>query len=259
MPVITRIVFFLSLLPFASVAQNASAQAIIQRSVAANARDFEAASLYSHKERQMTSHGPKEFLVEMMEGSPYQRLLSVNNQPLSPEEQASEKRREDVERSKRQAENPQQRSQRIARFQKDRMRDQKMLNQLTEAFNFSLLGEEDLNGFRVYHLKATPRPGYNPPNMETQVLPAMEGELWIDQRSSQWVKVIAKVIRPASIEGFLAQVQPGTRFELDKKPVTNEVWFPSHFTMSSQAKVLFLVPHSSSDDETYFDYVRAGS
>ena len=85
----------------------------------------------------------------------------------------------------------------------------------------------------------------------------MEGELWIDQKSSQWVRVRAKVIRPASIEGFLAQVQPGTRFELDKKPVGNDVWVPSHFAMSSQAKVLYLINHSSSDDETYFDYVRA--
>ncbi len=248
-----------SLLASTALAQDTSAVAIIQKSVAANARDFKAAPLYSHKERQMTNHGPREVLVEMIDGSPYNRLLSVNNQPLSAQQQASEKRKEEGEVSKRHAESPEQRRQRIARYQKDRTRDQKMLDQLTEAFTFSLLGQEELDGFHVDHLKATPRPGYKPPNMETQVLPAMEGELWIDQKSSQWVKVVATVIRPASIEGFLAQVEPGTHFELDKRPVGNEVWFPSHFAMSSKAKVLFLVNHDSSDNESFFDYVRAGS
>ena len=254
-----KLVLLSSVLVSALGAQDTAAEAIIQKSVAANARDFRASPLYSHKERQITDHGPKEFLVEMIDGSPYHRLLSENNQPLSPQREAAEKQKEQAEVSKRHAENPDQRRQRIARFEKDRTRDQKMLDQLTAAFTFSLLGNEDLDGFHVYHLKATPRPGYNPPNMETQVLPAMEGELWIDQKSSQWVKVVAEVIRPASIEGFLAQVQPGTRFELDKKPVSSEVWFPSHFVMSSKAKVLFVVNHSSSNDETYFDYVRAGS
>jgi len=30
----------------------------------------------------------------------------------------------------------------------------------------------------------------------------MEGKLWIDEKTFQWVKVEATVIRPVSIEGF---------------------------------------------------------
>jgi hypothetical protein len=43
----------------------------------------------------------------------------------------------------------------------------------------------------------------------------MEGTLWIDKKTFQWVKVEATVIRPVSIAGFLAQVQTGRRFELE--------------------------------------------
>lgn len=134
-----------------------------------------------------------------------------------------------------------------------------MMEQLTEAFDFKLAGQSKLRSFRVYLLKATPKSGYQPPNMDCQVLPGMQGELWIDQKTFQWVKVTAQVIHPVSIEGFLAQVEPGTRFELEKTPVGDNIWLPSHFAMKSHAKVLFLVNHSSSEDDTYFDYAKSGS
>ena len=47
----------------------------------------------------------------------------------------------------------------------------------------------------------------------------MEGTLWIDRDTFQWVKVEAQVTRPVKIVGFLAEVEPGTHFELEKKPI----------------------------------------
>jgi hypothetical protein len=129
---------------------------------------------------------------------------------------------------------------------------------LTKAFDFKYTGTRKLRGFTVWQLKATPRPGYNPPNMHAQVLPGMQGELWIDQKTYQWVKVTARVIHPVSIEGFLARVEPGTRFELEMSPVEGDVWQSTHFSMKSQAKVLFVFSHNAQQDSTYFDYQRIG-
>jgi len=95
------------------------------------------------------------------------------------------------------------------------------MQQLTEAFDFTLAGEERMGNHRVYVLDATPRAGYKPPNTETEVLTGMQGKLWIDKKTYQWVKVEAEVIHPVSIAGFLAKVEPGTRFELEKMPVGN--------------------------------------
>jgi hypothetical protein len=92
--------------------------------------------------------------------------------------------------------------------------------------------------------------------MHAQVLPGMQGQLWIDQKTYQWVKVTAEVIHPVSIEGFLAQVEPGTRFELEKSPVDGGTWQITHFAMKSEAKVLFLFSHNSQENSTYFDYQR---
>jgi hypothetical protein len=85
----------------------------------------------------------------------------------------------------------------------------------------------------------------------------MEGKLWIDKKTYQWVKVEATVIHPVSIAGFLAQVEPGTRFELEKMPVTDSLWLPKHFAMKSQARVLFFFTRKSQADETYYGYQKA--
>jgi hypothetical protein len=86
----------------------------------------------------------------------------------------------------------------------------------------------------------------------------MQGELWIDQKSYQWVKVTAQVMEPVSIEGFLARVEPGTRFELEMSPVEGGTWQSTHFSMKSEAKVLGVFNHNSQQDSTYFDYQRIG-
>ena len=131
-----------------------------------------------------------------------------------------------------------------------------MMEQLVDAFNFKLLGEQKLDGFDVYVLSAKPRPGYQPPNIETKALTGMRGKLWIDKKTFQWVKVTAEVVHPVTIEGFLATIEPGTRFELEKMPVADGVWLPKHFAMRSRARILFFFPRKQQEDETYFDYQR---
>jgi hypothetical protein len=190
----------------------------------------------------------------MIQGSPYRRLVAVNEEPLSRETSANEQRKLERVIAQRRAESPEHRRTRIAQYEKERRRDHLMMEQLTQAFDFKLIGSRVVGSHDVYVLQATPRRGYKPPNMETQVLTGMRGELWIDKKAFQWVKVTAHVIRSVSIEGFLAQVQPGTRFELEKMPVDDGIWLAKHFEMKSSAKILYLFNRTDQEDNTFFDY-----
>jgi hypothetical protein len=248
------VVMFLLLPLIAAAGESPDVQTIIKRSVEANNRDWKAAPDYSYFERDRDSDGTKTYEVMMIDGSPYQRLVEVNGKPLSPEDQRQEQQKMEQAIAQRRSESAQERQQRIAKYEKDRKRDHLLMSQLTKAFDFQLLGEQTLNGHRVYALQATPRPGYQPPNTETEVLTGMKGKLYIDKQTYQWVKAEAEVVHPVSIEGFLAQVEPGTRFELEKMPVGNRIWLPEHFDMQSRAKILFLFSYHKHDDETYFDY-----
>ena len=171
--------------------------------------------------------------------------------------QAAEKRKLDNEIAERRSESAQKRAQRIAKYEAERKHNHTLMEQLAKAFDFKLVGQQRLNTYEVYVLRATPHPGYRPPNMDTQALTGMQGTLWIDKTSFQWVKVEAQVTHPVSIGGFLARVEPGTRFELEKAPVSDDVWFPKHFSMSARAKVLFLFRHNGQEDDTYFNYHKA--
>jgi hypothetical protein len=131
------------------------------------------------------------------------------------------------------------------------------MSQIVEAFHLRLLGRQMLGQRMVYVLQATPRPGYKPPNFETKVLTGMQGKLWIDTQTFQWVKVEAEVIHPVWIEGIVARVEPGTRFALDYIPVSNGVWLRKHFVMKSRAKVLLFFLRRGQADESYFGYEKA--
>ena len=240
-------------------AQEPSVQDIIRNSVAANKRDFDAAGDFNWKERDRTPQGFKTYQVTMLEGTPYYRLTAINDRPLSSDQEAQEVHKQKREADKRRKESPETRRARISKYQKERTRDNNMLNQLTEAFNFTLVGTKKVRGFDVWVLKATPRPDYQPPNLDARVLTGMEGELWVDQSSYNWVHVQAAVIHPVSIEGFLAKVEPGTQFELQQQPIVNGIWQPSHYSMRAQAKVMMIFNHNSQEDETYWDYQRVAS
>jgi hypothetical protein len=247
-------VILVAVLATASCAQN-DVETIIQRSVEANAVDWKAAPDYDYVERdRQPGGGTKTYEELMILGSPYERLIAVNGKPLSPEKQAQEQQKLEATVVERQKESPQGRRQRIAKYEKEREGDDLMMEQLTKALDFKLVGQQRLGAQDVYVLKATPRPGYKPPDAEAKVLTGMEGKLWIDKQTFQWVKVEATVIRPVSIGGFLAEVEPGTHFELEKMPLADSIWLPKHFAMKSRAKILFLFTRKSQADEVYYGY-----
>jgi len=235
------------------------AATIIRRSSEANNRDWAAVPEFDNDERDRNKDGDKTYAVTMLNGSPYERLVAINGEPLPAAEKKREQEKYDKAVAERQHESKEKRSRRISKYQADRKRDHTLLDQLTTAFNFQLGGNELLSGYKVYVLHATPRKGYKPPNRDSQVLSGMEGTLWIDQQTFQWVKVEAHVIHPVRIEGFLAEVEPGTRFEVEKRPMTADIWLAWHFSMKSNAKVMLLIPHNGEEDDSYFNYHKAQS
>jgi hypothetical protein len=235
------------------------AHTIIQRSVQANERDWDAFPKYEFDETDYFPGGhTRTYHVTMVLGSPYEQLMRLDGKPLSPAQSAAEQHKMQQAIEARRNESAEARARRVSSYQRDRDRDHLLMKQLTVAFNFKLIGEQKLGPYNVYVLKAKVRPGYHPPNREAEVLTGMEGELWIDEQTFQWVKVEAHVIQPVTIEGFLAKVEPGTRFELEKMPAENGIWVRQHFAMRSKAKVLFLFSHDGQEEESYSNYKLQG-
>lgn len=230
---------------------------IVKRSVVAMERNWKSAPEYAFTERDVETRGDSRTVktseVLMIEGSPYHRLTAINDHPLSPDRQEEEERKLRQAIARRRKESPDERNKRIAEYEKGRKQDHALMREMADAFDYSVVGEEEIAGRKVWELAATPRPGYQPTSTHTRVLTGMRGKLWIDEATYQWVKVEAEVFRPVSFGLFIAKVRPGTKFELEQAPVGNGLWLPRHFSMRVDSSILFW-GRKSSDDETYLNY-----
>ncbi len=231
---------------------------IIRRSAQATQADWDRAPGFDFCEVDKTKTGSRTSAVLMIEGSPYYRVVQANGIDLPPAQEAAEQTRLASTIQRRQHETSDERAKRTAQYQKERHGDRELLEQLTEAMNFTFAGQEVVDSHLVDVFEAVPRAGYVPKSMQMQVLPGMKGKLWIDHTSFRWVKVQAEVVKPVSIAGFLARVEPGTRFELQERPINPSIWLAHVFTMQSRAKILFLISKSSEANETYFNYKPNG-
>lgn len=243
----------------AAASQPPDANEIVRRSVQKIEADWKEAPRYAYTERDVdrkrhAAPTVKSYEVLMIDGSQYNRLVAVNDRPLSAGERAEEENKLRAEILKRGNESDRERRKRVAKYLKEREQDHAMFKEMVDAFNFKLAGQENVDGHECWVLDAEPKPGYQPKSRETKVLTGMKGKLWVDQKQYQWVKVEAEVIRPVSLYGFFAKVSPGTRFVLEQAPVAGNLWLPTHFSMKVNAEALGFINENSSNDETYHGY-----
>lgn len=238
---------------------------VIRKSVATNALDWQAQPEYSHRERDSKSkidssghvkiEQSKTYEVTMIEGSPYHRLVAVNNEALTHAQEQQEQNKFNREMKRRQHESPLERQDRISKYQNDRSQEHLLMQQMISAFHFRPAGEQRLNGVECYIFDALPNASYHPPAEMARVLKSMKGRLWIDKSEYHWAKVEAEVTQPVEFGLFLARVKPGTKFELEQAPVGN-VWLPTRFVQSVNATLLGVYGMRSLEEEDYSQYHR---
>jgi hypothetical protein len=234
-------------------------QEIVRRSVDAIKEDWAQAPKYSYIERDVDSKrdGPrmsKTYRVLMIDGSPYNLVTAINDEPLPVDQRAVEQHKLQKEIIRRRNESQREREKRMARYDRELQRNHDMLREMVDAFQFRLTGDAQVNGRNCWVLNAEPKPGYQPSDHEGHVLKGMQGKLWIDKQTYQWVKVRAEVVRPVTFYGFLAKVGPGTEFYLEQEPVANGLWFPKVFDVRVKATALGLFSENSTEYDTYRDY-----
>ena len=263
-----RALLFLAIL-IPAYAAALDAPEIIRRSVIANNEDWEAFPRYTHKETDINSKidargepiskTSRTYQVLMIDGSPYENTIRVNGTALSADQQKREEAKLRAEIARRQRESSGQRQARIAKYSGERQSERFLMNEMIHAFQFKLVGEDQLEGHPVYVLDAAPRPDYRPPNQKARVLTGMKGRIWVEKQQYHWVKVQAEVTHPVSIDYLIAKVSPGTRFELDQAPVAGGLWFPTRFVENVNARILAIKARRTREEDLFSDYRPASS
>ena len=114
-------------------------------------------------------------------------------------------------------------------------------SEVPEALQFSVAGEETIDGRRVLVLNCEPRPGYSPRNMRAKVFEKMKGKLWIDRMDRELVKAEAETFDTVSIGlGILGRVEKGTRFSIRRNKLQDGNWVMSEQNIRFGARVMLV-------------------
>jgi hypothetical protein len=194
--------------------------------------------------------------IMVLYGEQVRRLIAKDDKPLSEKDAAKEEEKIRKLTDKRKNENEEQRKKRLETEEKDREDARNFVGEVADAYDFRLIGTENLDGRETYVIEAEPRPDFRPRLKDAKILPKFRFRAWIDQAESQWVKLDAECIDTVSVGWFLARIHKGSRLLIDQTRVNDEVWLPRHVAVKVDVRVALLKNFNLEADVTYRDYKK---
>ena len=190
-------------------------QQFVQRAVQnelAKDRDDHSRWLYLETDRK-DDHSIKQWVAETGDG-PLRRILEMNGQPVPEPEQ---RRTMDSYLSDGRARSKQRKSE-----QHDDEQAAEMLNLLPQAFLWTRQGTK--GDLALLHFR--PDPNFHPPDLESKVFAAMEGDMAVDTRQLRIASIKGRLIRDVLIAGgFLGRLNAGGTFNIERRETGgNGIW-----------------------------------
>jgi hypothetical protein len=187
-------------------------------------------------------------------GKPYRKTTARDGKPLEPAEQQKEQEKIDRAVASMEHETPDQRAARLAHEDKERAKDREFLNEMPDAFQFRIEGEEKIDGRDTWVISATPNLDYQPKHGDAKAFRKVEGRIWIDKSEFEWVRIEAKTTGVISWGLFLARLNPGASLLFEQTRVNDELWLPKRQTVSGSGKLGMLKKVSEQQEVTWTNY-----
>lgn len=192
--------------------------------------------------------------VLMIEGSPQRILLEENGRIVASEEMAGQQGflRKVVEI--RRDESPAERKKRIDAYEKKRAQFRETLEEIPDAFQFRVTGEETRAGRVCYVLEAAPRPGYQPRNRTGKIFTHTYGRLWIDKTSGHWVRAEGDLRETVNLGWIFIQMQKDTRAVAEQRLFPGVGWLMSELWYRTAMRIGLFVTYREDVKTTYWNY-----
>jgi len=217
-------------------ASTLTGQALVDRALA---NELSAAQDVSHPMRfQLRKTSPRltttKEIMETKDGE-VARLIAINDKPLSPATEANEEARLNAllgdpgkQRRRKQAED------------NDADRALKVLRALPSAFLCQYAGAGEGPTGKVEKFTFRPKPGFEPLDMETEVLPAMTGEIWIDPVHLRVARLESHMQKDVDFGwGILGRLYKGGWIVIEQADVGAGQWRTVRFQMQISGRVFF--------------------
>jgi hypothetical protein len=183
------------------------------------------------------------------------RLLSINNQPLNAADEQKEEARLNALLA-----NPGQQRRRKQSQDADTDRALSVLRVLPSAFEYQYEGPGDGPDGKVERFIFRPNPKFSPPNLETQALTAVVGEIWIDPANERVVRLEGHLQQGVDFGwGILGHLNKGGWIVIEQADVGDGQWRTVHFQMSMSGRVVFKTRiFDTMEEESHFAPLPVG-
>jgi len=205
---------------------------------------------------QTKSSEVKTYEVLEIYGEQVQRLIEKNDKPLSERDAAKEEEKIQKVIDKRKNESEGDREKREKKEEKDREEGRKFVREISDAFNFKLVGTELVGGREAWVIEGEPRPGFVPRMKESKFLVKFHGRVWIDKNDLQLAKMDVECLDTISLGWFLARFHKGSRFMLEQTRVNDEVWLPRQLAAKIDVRLALLKNFDVDLEQTFRDYKK---
>jgi hypothetical protein len=225
------------------------AEALVERALATESRAAEQLSRASHPMRyRLRKTSPRlttvKEIVETRDGD-VARLVSINDQPLGAADEQKEEARLEALKA-----NPGLQAHRKQSEDSDAARAMKVLRVLPNAFLYHFEGTGTAGQETIDRFSFKPNPRFDPPDLETGVLTAMAGELWVDPVTERVVRLAGSLVENKDFGlGILGQLDKGGSVEIQQADVGDRQWRIVHLKLVMNGRVLFKAKNSNSVQE----------
>jgi hypothetical protein len=189
-------------------------------------------------------------------GEQVQRLIQKDDKPLDAKEAAKEEAKIQKIIDKRKNESEGDRKKREEKEEKEREDGRKFVRDVADAYNFTLVGTELVDGRDAWVIDGEPRAGFQPHMKEAKMLSKFRGRVWIDKGDLQLSKLDIEAIDTVSVGWVLARIHQGTRVTLEQTRVNDEVWLPRLVTFKLDARVALFKGYHLDGEQTYRGYKK---
>jgi len=239
---------------------------IVRRSVEMDHHNFERAQKYTCTQRQVIKHLDKHGNVKSTEiktydinyyyGEFYSRLAQIDDKPLSEKDQKKEDEKLEKFLAKRRKESEEDRQKRAEKDKKEREEGRAFVRDVVNAYDFRLVGDDQVSGEDTWVIEAVPRKDFKPTQPHADMLKKIKGRMWIEKKDYNWVKVEAEAIDTISFGLFLFRIHPGSRFVLETVHINNELWALKRLYINGSARIALFKNESAEQEDVFSNYKK---
>jgi hypothetical protein len=176
------------------------------------------------------------------------RLIAINHQPLSAEQQ----RREDV-RIQTLLADPSEIRKEKQKQREDSAKQLRMFATFPKAFRYEYAGRDG----RLVKLKFDPNPQFIPSSRQEEVFHHLEGIMWIDPEQKQLARIDGRLTSEVKFAGgLLGHLDRGGVFSVRFRELTSGQWVMAALHVDMSGKALLFKTISVQEESDFEDYRR---